>query len=245
MDDASKAEAKKGWYQRWLSADGYLGLHLTIGFAIALITGIVFKLIANEVFETPKIRSADMAAQMFVNSIYSPILTSVMIGITSFGDWGSIVTLSLIVGFLLFVDSSHRRLYTFTSIVAGGCLLNVLLKLSFHRGRPDATQLVIAHGYSFPSGHAMGSMLFFGGLAYVVFFTVQRHPVWRFLGVLGCLIAILLIGFSRIYLGVHYLSDVAAGFVAGLFWIGICLTGTEGWIRLRDRRRKRAINHTL
>ncbi len=237
------AEPEKGWYHRWLSPDGYLGLHLTIGFVIALITGIVFKLIADEVFETPGIQSLDVLAQNFVNAIYSPELTSVMIGITSFGDWGTVVSLSLVVLFVLFIRSSHRRLYTFSSIMAGGCLLNLLLKSGFHRGRPDAMQLVIAHGYSFPSGHAMGSMLFFGGLAYVVFFSAQRHPVWRFLGILGCLIATLLIGFSRIYLGVHYLSDVVAGFVAGLFWIGICVTGIESWIRLRDRHRKRAINH--
>lgn len=234
------AEPEKGWYHRWLSPDGYLGLHLTVGFVVALITGIVFKLIAHEVFETPQIRSLDVLAQNWVNSIYSPELSSAMIGITVFGDWWIVVSLSLIVMFALFVHSSHRRLYTFGSIMAGGALLNVLLKLEFHRGRPDEMQLVVAHGYSFPSGHAMGSMLFFGGLAYVVFFTAERHPVWRFLGILGCLLATLLIGGSRIYLGVHYLSDVVAGFVAGLFWICICVTGTESWIRLRDRHHRSA-----
>ena len=232
-------EREKDWYHRWLSADGYLGLHLVVGFVVALIAGLSFQLIADEVFETPGIRSADAAAQAYVDAIHSPGMTSLVRGFTFFGNGTSVVAMSIAVCLFLFFRGSHRRLYAFSSIVSGGGLLNVLLKHGFHRDRPETAPLIVAHGYSFPSGHAMGSMLFFGGLAYVVFFTAERHPVWRFLGILGCLIATLLIGASRIYLGVHYLSDVVAGFVAGLFWIGICVSGTEGWIRFRDRRRGR------
>ncbi len=233
----TQPEPSKGFYQRWLSPDGYLGLHLTAGFAIALIAGLSFQLIADEVFETPGIRSADAAAQAYVDSIDSPEMTALIRGITFFGNSSSVLVLSLTVGLILFFRRSRRRLYAFASIMAGGGLLNVLLKHGFQRVRPDVSHLVVAHGYSFPSGHAMGSMLFFGGLAYVVFFTAQRRPFWRVVGILGCFVATLLIGASRIYLGVHYLSDVAAGLVAGLCWIGICVSGTEGWIRLRDRRR--------
>jgi undecaprenyl-diphosphatase len=227
------------WYKRWFADEGLLGLELTIGFLIALFAGIIFKLIADEVFEAPGIRSTDLYAQQFADSIASPWLTKVMEVITFFGNWPSLVILSAAIAIILLIEHSRRRFYTFTSIMAGGALLNTLLKDTFHRARPDLIQIVQAHGFSFPSGHSMGSTLFFGGLAYVLFFSVDRHPFRRVTGVVLCLIASIAIGLSRVYLHVHYLSDVAAGFVAGLAWIGICVSSTEGWIRWKDRRRSR------
>ena len=227
------------WYQRWFADEGLLGLELTIGFLIALFAGIIFKLIADEVFKTPGIRSADIFAQRIADSIASPWLTKFMEIVTFFGNWPSVVTLSTAVAIMLLIEHSRRRFYTFTSIMAGGAFLNILLKDTFHRARPDLIQIVQAHGFSFPSGHSMGSTLFFGGLSYVLFFSMERHPVWRVTGILVCLIAAVLVGLSRVYLHVHYLSDVAAGFAAGIAWIGICVASTEAWIRWRDRRRSR------
>jgi membrane-associated phospholipid phosphatase len=231
---------RREWYRRWFADEGVLGLHLTIGFIIALIAGIAFKLVADEVFEAPGIRSADAWAQSVADSVASPALTTFMRAVTFLGNPLSTGTLSIAVAIILYFQGSRRRLYTFTSIMGGGALLNVLLKDAFHRARPQLIHLVDVHGFSFPSGHSMGSTLFFGGLAYVLFFTVERHhPVWRIIGVILCLIASLVVGLSRVYLHVHFLSDVVAGFAAGLGWIGICVAGTESWIRWRDHRRKR------
>jgi membrane-associated phospholipid phosphatase len=233
--------ARREWYQKWFADEGLLGLHLTIGFIVALIAGIFFKFIADEVFETPGIRSADAWAQAMANQIASPGLTAFMRFVTDFGNASTLAPLSVAIALLLYVKGSHRRLYTFASIMGGGFLLNVLLKDAFHRARPDLVQLIEAHGFSFPSGHSMGSMLFFGGLAYVLFFTAEHHSIWRVIGVIACFLTSLLIGLSRVYLHVHFLSDVIGGFVAGLGWIGICVAGTESWIRWRDRRRKRRL----
>jgi Membrane-associated phospholipid phosphatase len=231
--------ARREWYEKWFADEGLLGLHLTVGFIIALIAGVFFKLIADEVFEAPGIRTADAWAQAAANDIASPGLTRFMEVVTYVGNPVTLTILSLAIALLLYKEGSRRRLYTFSSIMGGGFLLNVLLKDAFHRTRPDLVQLIEAHGFSFPSGHSMGSMLFFGGLAYVLFFTAERHSIWRVIGVVVCFLASLLIGLSRVYLHVHFLSDVIAGFLAGLGWIGICVFGTESWIRIRDRRRKR------
>jgi undecaprenyl-diphosphatase len=230
--------ARREWYEKWFADEGLLGLHLTIGFIVALGAGIFFKLIADKVFETPGIRSADAWAQAVANHIASPALTAIMRVVTCFGNQLTLIILSIAVAAILYAQHSHRRLYTFASIMAGGGLLNVLLKDVFHRARPALVQLIEARGFSFPSGHSMGSMLFFGGLAYVLYFTAERHTVWRFIAVIFCFLASVCIGLSRVYLHVHFLSDVIAGFVAALGWIGICVAGTEFWIRWRDRRRK-------
>jgi len=229
-----------GWRAKWISDEGYLGIHLIVGFLIALICGAAFGMIADHIFATPQVISADAHAQSFVQQIKSPQLTSIERSITFFGSPGFLWTASIIIAAILSFVGSRRRLYTFASIMGGGGLLMSILKDIFKRTRPtEFIPLITEHGYSFPSGHSMGSMLFFGGLAYVLFFTVPRRWLWRTLAILFCLTLVLLIGSSRIYLGVHYFSDVIAGFVAGLGWIGICVSGTEAWVRFRTRQGKK------
>jgi len=102
---------------------------------------------------------------------------------------------------------------------AGGQGVVYGLKALFHRARPEA--VFASLGYSFPSGHAFAAVALYGMLAYWLA-RGQERP--RAVGVWGAgILLILLIGFSRIYLGVHYASDVAAGFAAGLPWLWGCL----------------------
>ncbi|MEK7399739.1 MAG: phosphatase PAP2 family protein, partial [Candidatus Poribacteria bacterium] len=86
--------------------------------------------------------------------------------------------------------------------------------------------LIDVGGFSFPSGHAMLSMVFYGMVSY---FIIRQIRQWKFrlLVVVAMGFVIFLIGFTRIYLQVHYLSDVIAGFAGGLFWLTICVTGLE------------------
>lgn len=213
----------------------YLSLHLIVGFILALACGIVFKLIADEVFETQGIRSVDEAAGIAAQDLNSPQLTSVMRSITFLGNGKTLLPLSVAVGILIFRTHSRRYLYSLIAILGGGGLLSFLLKDVFHRARPDAFEpLAGYHGYSFPSGHAMGSTLFFGSLAYLLL-TSSRRPAIRIAGVVLCILAVVFISISRVYLGVHYLSDVGAGVVAGIGWTGICIGSMEAWVR---RRRK-------
>ncbi|HEY2946409.1 MAG TPA: phosphatase PAP2 family protein [Vicinamibacteria bacterium] len=229
---------RPSFYRRWLSAEGYLGLHLVIGLFLAVATAVVFEYIEDKVFSTGDIRLADARAQLLARRIVSPRLTAIMQTISMFGTLPALVSLSLAVIAWLLKVKSHRRLYAFVATMAGGALLNGLLKVLYHRARPDSP-LVLAHGFSFPSGHSMGAMCFFGSLAYVIYFTIETHPVWRIAAGIACGLAVLAIGASRIYLGVHYFSDVVAGYAAGLFWMAVCFTGVEAWARWRDYRAAR------
>jgi undecaprenyl-diphosphatase len=115
----------------------------------------------------------------------------------------------------------------FTAAIAGGSLLNNILKTIIHRPRPiSETTLVTVYGWSFPSGHAMTSMIFYGMIAYLLVRTVGSGRRKVFAMALAGFI-VFMIGFSRIYLQVHYLSDVLAGYAGGLFWLSICITGME------------------
>jgi len=229
---------RPSFYQRRVSPEGYLSLHLVIGLLLALATAVVFNYIADKVFSTGDIRLVDARAQLLAWRVMSPRLTAIMQTISMFGTLPAMISLSLAVIAWLLKVKSHRRLYAFVATMAGGSILNGLLKLYYHRARPDSA-LVLAHGYSFPSGHSMGAMCFFGSLAYVIYFTIETHPVWRIAAGIACGVAVLAIGASRIYLGVHYFTDVVAGYAAGLFWMAVCFTGVEAWVRWRDYRAAR------
>jgi undecaprenyl-diphosphatase len=111
--------------------------------------------------------------------------------------------------------------------VAGGGLLDVALKGMFHRTRPTwDVPLLTARGWSFPSGHAMGSLVAYGMLAYLLVRDPKGRPP-RMAIVAGAVALVLLIGLSRMYLGVHYFSDVVGGYAAGMVWLAACITGLE------------------
>jgi len=105
--------------------------------------------------------------------------------------------------------------------LAGGELLNVVLKLSFHRPRPEVA-FVHLDTYSFPSGHAMLSTTAYGALAYLVWSHLHARRA-RFALTAGTVVLVALICFSRLYLGVHYLSDVLGGAAAGAFWLAVSI----------------------
>jgi undecaprenyl-diphosphatase len=229
---------RPSFYRRWLSPEGYLGLHLVVGFFLAVAGAVVFDYIADKVFSSQEIRLVDARAQLIARRLVSPRMTLVMQTISMFGTLPALTSLSLAVIAWLLKAKSHRRLYAFVAANAGGFILNQLLKLYFHRARPESS-LVMSHGFSFPSGHSMGAMCFFGSLAYVIYFTIERRRVWRVLAVIACGLAVLAMGASRIYLGVHYFTDVVAGYTAGLCWMAVCFSGTEAWVRWRDYRAAR------
>jgi undecaprenyl-diphosphatase len=122
------------------------------------------------------------------------------------------------------------------TICAGEALLDLVLKTVIHRNRPEfGAPFLHGHSFSFPSGHAFGSIVVYGLLAYllIVFFRPARNTRALIYAVVAPLV--LAIGISRIYLGVHYPSDVIGGFAAGIAWLSICLTG----IRLARERSSR------
>ncbi|HER41011.1 MAG TPA: phosphatase PAP2 family protein, partial [Salinimicrobium catena] len=115
---------------------------------------------------------------------------------------------------------------------------NIALKRAFDRARPTIEHLVVVKTLSYPSGHAMSAMAFYGFLTYLVFQIKMKHWLRAILASIFIFL-ILAIGISRIYLGVHFPSDVAGGFIAGLIWVAFCvvLFNIIALLRLRKRNK--------
>ncbi|WP_217598006.1 phosphatase PAP2 family protein [Cohnella sp. GbtcB17] len=166
-----------------------------------------------------RLNAFDRSIIRFVQGSESPALSHVMKFFTAIGAGLPVTAIAVAIGLILFFVLQHRReLILFVFALAGSQLLNVVMKLAFHRERPDIHRIIQAAGYSFPSGHSMGAFSLYGISAYLL---------WRHIPVLwgrAILIAVsaalvLAIGVSRIYLGVHYPSDVIGGYLASGFWL--------------------------
>ncbi|WP_158555845.1 phosphatase PAP2 family protein [Peribacillus glennii] len=176
--------------------------------------------IVEELRENELVRF-DSAIIQFVQGLVSDRLTSAMKVITYFGSktWLTFATLGISI-LLVLMHKKRFAVFLLFSSTAGG-LFNMLLKWIFKRERPDIYPIIVEHGFSFPSGHSMGSFIFYGALAIIlVKISTPVYLDWLFGGF--CALIIFLIGLSRIYLGVHYPSDVIAGFAAGGAWLTIC-----------------------
>jgi undecaprenyl-diphosphatase len=121
----------------------------------------------------------------------------------------------------------------------GASVLDYWLKLIVHRPRPAYAATLMHHPtWSFPSGHAMGALVGYGMLAYVMLLLGGRSHRTRVLIVAGAALLIAAIGVSRLYLGVHYLSDVVGGYAVGSLWLALCICGVELGRRLPAQRLK-------
>jgi membrane-associated phospholipid phosphatase len=158
----------------------------------------------------------------------APGLTWFMQGISFLGSSAVVITLcALAIGvFLYFRQARMATLLAITMI--GMAALDITLKLAFHRARPVAYFGPAPTTYSFPSGHAMGSFCFYGVLAAILSARAKgRRTKWCIWA--GAALLIGMIGFSRIYLGVHYPSDVIAGYCAGAVWVGALASLNRIW----------------
>lgn len=158
----------------------------------------------------------DYLATYVIQSFRSPFMTEVMKLITIFGGPG-ILAGSLAVAFLLSVHRHNRRSVQFLMLIVSGVLLNLILKVAFHRPRPEGP-LIDEYFYSFPSGHAMNAFIFYMSIAYM-FYHYTRDRVLGIIMAVAMALWVFIIGVSRVYLGVHYPSDVVAGFLAGMWWL--------------------------
>lgn len=141
----------------------------------------------------------------------------------------SVVVLSSL--FLIWQDNYVATALWFalqTAIGAG--LLNQLFKFVFHRTRPAVEHLVAQGGFSFPSGHSMAAMICYGGLAFI-FTLFVKNKLYRWFIFVFAGTLIILIGISRIYVGVHFPSDVAAGFSMGAAWLALSISIYPNWMR--------------
>ena len=150
--------------------------------------------------------------------------TRIALIITFFGSYLFMVTAWLsLLGFYLFVRKNKKRFFSILIIAVSNFGMMVGLKYFFNRPRPLIPVLKEIPGFSFPSGHAFMGMVFYGLLISIVYSEVSTvWKKWILIFILACFI--LLVGFSRVYLRVHYLSDVLAGFCFGLLSLSIFLS---------------------
>jgi undecaprenyl-diphosphatase len=178
----------------------------------------------------------DALATPLLHGLSNPILDAVMGTLTTLGS--TIVVVPLFVAALvLLIWRRHRREALFLTIsMAGSLVLNQSLKLIFQRPRPQLAWAQVQPEYSFPSGHAMNSIVFYVAVALIVWVLWGRRA-----GLIATVLAIvlaLLIGTSRIYLGYHYFTDVVGGLLAGAAWLIIVAAALDGglWLsRWRDQ----------
>ncbi|XRG80394.1 phosphatase PAP2 family protein [Rossellomorea sp. GAMAL-10_SWC] len=195
---------------------------LSIAFLISLLSLFGFGLMALLV-SNHSIYHFDSTVINFIQGLESPAITSFMKIITFLGSSVFIILLSISILYFLYKVLNHRsELILFVAALIGSNILCVLLKLFFHRARPDLHRLIEISGYSFPSGHATNAMTVYGILTFILWRNI-RTKSGRSLLIITSLIMILLIGISRIYLGVHFPSDVIAGYFTGGFWISTAI----------------------
>lgn len=208
------------------SPESYLGLHLTLGLGLMLATLWAFVGLAAMIAEGEGLARVDMAVVEALGRGASPTALAAFQAITHLGDGAVLTVIGVLVGLLLLAMQRWLLLITWALALGCGGLLNRALKAFFQRARPTLPNpFAEASGWSFPSGHAMGSFITYMMLAYLAVRLLDRR--WRRPGVLIAALLIFLIGLSRIYLGVHYVSDVLAGYAAGALWLAVCLTGSE------------------
>ena len=212
-----------------------LGKALIIGFLLAFAVVLLFAWLAEEVHEGDTLRF-DEYVRGIVHTHATPALTSVMRFVSSVGS-PEVMTLLSIVSFLVLWRETWRRAAIVLAVTfAGGGLLDTVLKLSFRRARPAAYfDYPLPHSFSFPSGHAMFAFCFFGTLASLVTARLKGRRVKIFVWAAAAVL-IALIGFSRIYLGVHYPTDVVGGYTAAFIWVGAVTIG-DRWHHSRTERK--------
>lgn len=183
----------------------------------------------------------DVAALQWMNRHHTPLLTQMATELTYLGT-GSVVLMIVAVAALFLWHTEHKHsARLLLAAVAGNILLNGMLKLWFSRPRPDVFEWQThAASSSFPSGHAMSATVCYGTVAYLVM-RLQKHHWSRVLTGTAAVILIVLICTTRLYLGVHYPSDVIAGMLVGLAWAAFCMATLEASLVLARRRAPRAV----
>lgn len=175
----------------------------------------------------------DWAVRNAIHSAANPMLTRAMRGITELGAPTFLLLLGAILVWRFYAVRRPRAAVLFALATVGAEVIDQLLKYSFRRPRPEVFfGLRQPSSYSFPSGHSLESCCFYGALAAILSVGVQslarRAGIWMAAGVIT-----LGIGISRVYLGVHYPTDVLGGYTVAIVWASLLRAGYRIWLRHR------------
>ena len=211
--------------------------------ALLLLTGLVFSAIVmltmaefHEEVGEPMLSRLDPVILQAIHARDTPTLTRLAFTLTWIGSPVVLVPVITLAATVLWRAKLRRDAVLLFAAMAGGAVLDTLLKLHFRRVRPDVPwAFVTEHSFSFPSGHSAGAVVLYGMITYLLWSHLGR--AWHRAAV--TLVALLLIagiGASRVYLGVHYPTDVAAGYLVGLMWL-VPVIGTNEYLNRIGARR--------
>ncbi len=209
-----------------------LGSLLFAGMLLAIAVLFFFGWLADEMLEGDT-RRFDETVRNFIHEFASPFLTTVMQSASFLGSTLFLTVFGVMIVVALYLRKHRHGAILFTITTVGASVLLVTLKLAFRRVRPEPFfDTILPSSYSFPSGHSLASFCFYGALAVIL--TDRTDKLWQQIIVwLGAITMILLIGISRIYLGVHHPSDVVAGYAVAFIWVMTIAIGDK-LIHARD-----------
>jgi len=210
-----------------LSARGFLGAQMGAG-ALALIGACwLFGDVSEDVMTGDPLTIVDVHVAEWLHAHATPRLTEFMLLVSNLHGVAAISAYAAVLALYLVRKRDWYWLACLGAIVPGGMVLNLLMKFAFHRARPSFDEpLLTLMTYSFPSGHVAGTTLFYGVLGAIL---VAKNEVRRWKMIVAILAIVFLVALSRLYLGVHYLSDVLAAFAEALAWLSLCLMGIHIW----------------
>lgn len=197
---------------------------------ILFICLILFINIIEDIFEYEKLTIDNITYKIVIENMRNNILTYIFKFITFLGSQYMILLITILS--FIFIKNKKIPIAMLINLIVV-TILNVLLKNVISRPRPEGYRIIVETGYSFPSGHSMISMAFYGLILYIIFKNIKdrnlRNVLSSMLGIL-----IILIGFSRVYLGVHYASDVLGGFIISIAYLILFTTITNQIFKLKN-----------
>jgi undecaprenyl-diphosphatase len=212
-----------------------VGIFIALGTAVALGATWIFMRIAGEVREG-RTQAFDVAILRYIETHQTPFLDRAAIEVTFLGTGVIVMMIVLVSGMFLWLTKHKHSALLLIVATAGAILLNGILKAGFDRPRPQVFewgQHTVSS--SFPSGHAMSAATVYMTVAYLAA-RLQRRRISRVVTLIAATIVVALIAISRLYLGVHYPTDVAAGVLIGIAWAALCMAMLEVTL-LYGRRR--------
>ena len=225
-----------------LRPGAYLLIRLAFGFAVIVLGAVLFAELAEQLADAgaaQRIGALDALLSAAVGTHLPVGARQVFAAITHLADTATLAGLTVVVAGLLWVGQRRWLALAYAGAVAGNALLNVTLKGIFERTRPiHDTTLFQPHGWSFPSGHSSGAVVAYGMLAYVLVRTwppAKNHALGGLAVVMAATTLAFSIGCSRIFIQVHYATDVLAGFSSGSMWLAICIISIELTRHYRQR----------
>ena len=211
---------------------------LKLGLRVLLLIGAswLFGSIAADVSRGDPPSALDASITQWFHVRATPWATRGMLLFTNLHSTAGISMFAVLLALYLLWKKEGHWILTLSVVLPVGMLINVLLKQTFLRDRPSFTDPILTlASYSFPSGHVAGATLFYGVFAAVLCSRLHAWQ-WRVAIVLTACVMVVLVGITRLYLGVHYFSDVVAAAVWSSAWLALCLTGMAA-LKLRRRVR--------